>query len=115
MKGEGGGSKAPTATDLANADVVLTTYKVVSNETTASGVLQGIHWRRIALDEMQELRSSTTAVAKMCEALSADARWMVSGTPLYTSGSIDDLNGELNFLGVIPFCCPDTQVLWLGS
>ena len=30
---------------------------------------------------------------------------MVSGTPLYTS--IDDLNGELSFLGVLPFCLPD--------
>ena len=43
--------------------------------------------------------------------LSARARWMVSGTPLFSG--LDDLNGELNFLGVIPFSCPDaTDGFW---
>ena len=58
------------------------------------------------LDEMQEVRSSTTALARLCERLSAGTRWMVSGTPLFDG--IDDLNGELNFLGIWPFCtfCP---------
>jgi hypothetical protein len=32
---------------------------------------------------------------------------MISGTPLYSS--IDDLNGELNFLAVQPFCLRDDQ------
>ena len=49
----------------------------------------------------------------MCEALSADARWMVSGTPLYNTVGVDDLNGELNFLGIIPFSCRDsTDGFW---
>ena len=54
---------------------------------------------------MQEIRSSTTDHARACEKLNCDCRWMVSGTPLYTS--IDDLNGELAFLGVLPFCAAD--------
>ena len=31
---------------------------------------------------------------------------MISGTPLFSS--IDDLNGELHFLGVWPFALPDS-------
>jgi len=64
-----------------------------------------IKWDRVVLDEMQEIRSSTTDHARACEKLLCDCRWMVSGTPLYTS--IDDLNGELAFLGVLPFCASD--------
>ena len=44
-----------------------------------------IKWRRVVLDEMQEIRSSTTDHARACEKLLCDCRWMVSGTPLYTS------------------------------
>jgi len=63
------------------------------------------------LDEMQEIRSSTTELARMCAQARANRRWMVSGTPLYTS--ISDLNGELNFLGVQPFCLSDsTDGFW---
>merc|ERR1712166_549081 len=32
---------------------------------------------------------------------------MISGTPIFDG--IDDLNGELNFLGVQPFCLNDAQ------
>ena len=55
----------------------------------------------------QEVRSSTTALAKTCAALGATHRWMVSGTPLHSG--VNDLNGELQFLGVWPFCLSDTE------
>lgn len=58
------------------------------------------------LDECQEIRSSTTVLARQCAALSSDKRWMMSGTPLHNS--ISDLNGELAFLQVIPFSLSDT-------
>jgi E3 ubiquitin-protein ligase SHPRH len=54
------------------------------------------------------IRSSTTALAKTCAALLAERRWMVSGTPLHSS--INDLNGELQFLSVWPFSLSDHQV-----
>lgn len=84
------------------ADVVLTTYQTLEKH---KGTLRGIKWARVVLDEMQEIRSSTTELAKACRGLRCQVRWMVSGTPLYTS--VDDLNGELAFLGVLPFCLPD--------
>ena len=70
-----------------------------------------VSWRRVVLDECQMVRSSTTQLAVACRCLVADFRWMVSGTPLH--GGVDDLNGELAFLGVWPFCLSDqTDGFW---
>ena len=89
-------------------DIILVSYRMLQTDRKP---FQSIHWRRVVLDEMQEIRSSTTDLAKICKKLSSDFRWMVSGTPLYTS--LDDLNGELNFLGVTPFCLNDaTDGFW---
>jgi len=90
--------------ELANsADIIVTTYAMLKDDKIA---LNRIKWDRVVLDEMQEIRSSTTDHARACEKLLCECRWMVSGTPLYTS--IDDLNGELAFLGVLPFCASDS-------
>jgi hypothetical protein len=89
---------------LADSDIVLATYRTLEKHATA---FKKIHWKRVVLDEMQEIRSSTTVLAKQCERLSASTRWMVSGTPLYDG--IDDLNGELHFLNVWPFSLRDTE------
>ena len=88
-RGAGDAGAAAAGAAATTTDVVLTTYRTVELDTR----LQGAHWARVVLDEMQEVRSSTTQLARRCEALSADARWMVSGTPLYSS--LDDLNGEV--------------------
>ena len=67
--------------------------------------------RRVVLDEMQMVSSPNTTVARTCAALHTASRWMVSGTPL-TQG-IQDLNGELRFLGVLPFSLSDsTDGFW---
>lgn len=76
---------------LCTMDVVLTSYRALEAD---KHVLHKIQWRRICLDEMQEIRSSTTKLAKSCASLLSDFRWMISGTPLYTS--IDDLYGTLS-------------------
>lgn len=82
------------------ADIVLTTYKALVRRPVASE-LQQRRWGRIVLDEMQEIRSSTSAIAKSCEKLEGSRRWMLSGTPIFDG--IDDLRGELNFLRLEPF------------
>ena len=98
------------------ADIIVTSYAVMRKEAGKSGgvskVLSRIRWRRVVLDEMQEVRSSTTDVARNCRSLEVSrARWMVSGTPLYEG--IDDLNGELGFLRVLPFDQKDsTDGFW---
>lgn len=55
----------------------------------------------LSKDEMQEIRSSTTKIAKSCEKLICNRRWMLSGTPLFEG--IKDLCGELNFMQLEPF------------
>jgi SNF2 family DNA or RNA helicase len=83
-----------------DADIVLTTYTALEYPKAATK-LHSQHWGRIVLDEMQEIRSTTTKVAKMCEKLSSSRRWILSGTPLFDG--IADLRGELNFLALEPF------------
>jgi len=88
---------------ISQTDILITNYATVRT----CDLFQSIFWRRVCLDEMQEVRSSTTTLARMCQKLCARARWMISGTPIYTG--INDLNGELNFLGVIPFALSDKE------
>ena len=82
------------------SDIVLTTYDAL-DKACCSTVLQCVQWGRVVLDEMQEIRSSTTKIAKNCEKLQCDRRWMLSGTPIFSG--IEDLRGELNFLRLEPF------------
>ena len=85
-------------------DIVLTTYQMLKADKQT---FNKVEWFRICLDEMQEIRSSTTELARLCKNLVSPKRWMISGTPIFDG--IDDLNGELNFLGVQPFCLNDAQ------
>ncbi|KAM3572300.1 hypothetical protein VYU27_005687 [Nannochloropsis oceanica] len=85
---------------VGQADVVLTTYDTLRNHRGGRWLRQ-LHWHRVILDECQEIRTSTSMIAKLCSSLMATHRWMVSGTPLFVS--IDDLHGELQFLKVSPF------------
>ena len=94
------------AAELASHDIVITTYQALDKCQTA---LPGIAWRRVVLDEMQEVRSSTTELAKKCERLSSPRRWM-GGTPLYDK--ISDLQGELYFLRVSPFGAGHEDGFW---
>lgn len=86
--------------ELEKADIVLTTYQVLDNVKTSKW-LREMSWGRIVLDEMQEIRSSSTAIARNCDKLKARRRWMLSGTPLFDG--IEDLRGELNFLSLEPY------------
>jgi len=97
------GSEISDWKDALAADIIITTYNTVKSCTWMRKVM----FKRICLDEMQEIRSPTTSIARQCKMLHSHSRWMISGTPLYTG--INDLNGELAFLGVIPFSLTDKQ------
>jgi hypothetical protein len=89
-----------TATLDDEVDIVLTSYQALEH-AKSSKLLQERMWGRIVLDEMQNIRSSTTTIAKRCDKLKCQRRWMLSGTPLFDS--IEDLKGELNFLSLEPY------------
>jgi len=82
------------------SDIMLCTYDCF-DKNSCSRILQTVRWGRVVLDEMQEIRSSTTQIAKNCETLKCNRRWMLSGTPIFQG--IQDLSGELNFLRLEPF------------
>ena len=96
----------------AGPDVVLTTYEMLSLEARpgAPKTLRRVHWWRVVLDESQRLprpagvsgSSAFAAIARECAELSRTHSWLMSGTP---AGSVvDDLLGQLIFLGVEPYC-----------
>jgi len=106
------GSTESAMQALLSADVVLCSYKTLEEQGKGKGgkssnsrLLRHIHWRRIVLDECQEVRSSTTVLARTAASLQAGKRWMVSGTPM--RDGVQDLNGSLMFLGVWPFSLSD--------
>lgn len=80
-------------------DIIVTTYRAVEKAQPKFLVCYG--WGRIVLDEMQEIRSSTTKIARNCDKILSQRRWMISGTPLFEG--VSDLRGELNFLSVDGF------------
>lgn len=92
-------SKKWTAPNV-SPDIVVTTYAALEKAPSAK-MLSSIAWGRVVLDEMQEIRQSTSKIARICEQLECNRRWMLSGTPLFEG--IDDLRGELNFLRLEPF------------
>jgi superfamily II DNA or RNA helicase len=86
------------------ADIVVTTYNALeksSKKLNSAKILKSCSWGRVVLDEMQEIRSSTTSIATNCEELECERRWMLSGTPLFEG--VDDFRGELCFLRLEPF------------
>jgi SNF2 family DNA or RNA helicase len=87
------------------ADIVVTTYQALQpskkKKNTSAQILKERSWGRVVLDEMQEIRSSTSSIAKNCEELDCNRRWMLSGTPLFEG--IKDFRGELCFLRLEPF------------
>ena len=90
--------------DLANYDIVVTTYSVLQSETnyvdlphsnSAEGrrfrnpkrfmaipaPLPCVKWWRMVMDEAQMLESTTSKTAEMALRLKAEHRWCVTGTP----------------------------------
>lgn len=86
---------------LSQYDVVITTYTIVTVENKKGGVLFGINWRRIILDEGHSIRNhkALTSVA-VCK-LEAKSRWVLTGTPVHNKEL--DLYALLKFLRCSPF------------
>ncbi|KAJ8129489.1 hypothetical protein O1611_g4142 [Lasiodiplodia mahajangana] len=99
-----GSSRAKTELELANDDIVLTTYHTLVADQKSSGLLQRIEWFRVVLDEAHWIRNSTSQQFKAACNLMSIRRWCLSGTPV--SNSLDDLRSLLAFLHFRPFSEP---------
>jgi DNA repair protein RAD16 len=88
--------------DLRAVDIVVTTYRVVVNETHRHvPTIGSIRWGRIILDEAHELRAIQSATTRAVCRLYAPLRWCVSATP-WPKGMTSVLS-MLSFLNVSPF------------
>lgn len=87
---------------LKAADIVLTTYKIVVNETSQHvPTIGSVRWGRIILDESHEMKSVHTATTRAITRLYAPFRWCLSATP-WPKG-LQNIVSMMAFLGVTPF------------
>ncbi|KAI4721854.1 hypothetical protein E4T48_01867 [Aureobasidium sp. EXF-10727] len=121
------GGAQTIVSDLAQRDVVITTYAVLSREvhfavdpperslrtrerkrSRPRSPLVQMHWWRVCLDEAQMVESGVSAAAQVASLLPRENAWAISGTPL--KKDVQDLFGLLVFLRYQPFC--DSSAIW---
>lgn len=86
---------------LANHDIVVTTYHIIAKDIMDSKrALPHINWFRIVLDEAHTIRNPTNQSRATC-ALYGQRRWAVTGTPV--QNRLEDLGALFNFIRLKPF------------
>ncbi|KAM6529099.1 hypothetical protein FALCPG4_010049 [Fusarium falciforme] len=106
------GQRAADATALKRFDIVLTTYGVVSIDSSSrtgqkskrAGLLQSIPWHRIVLDEAHVVRNRSSQYHRAVIELNARHRWCLTGTPI--QNRVEDMGAIVEFLRVHPFDTP---------
>ena len=83
--------------ELEKCDVVLTTYQTVvsdhnggskitlegsSKRRKAESTLLNVLWKRVVIDEGHQIRNPATKAAIAVSALTAERRWVLTGTPI---------------------------------
>ncbi|EPY52699.1 ubiquitin-protein ligase E3 [Schizosaccharomyces cryophilus OY26] len=93
-------------TDTNNVpDLVITSYGVLLSESANSADTCGlfsVHWYRVILDEGHSIKNPSSKTAKACYAISAQNRWVITGTPIVNK--LDDLYSLIKFLQIEPWC-----------
>ena len=96
-----------TADQLAEYDVVITTYGTLSTEylppkckspapVPRRNGLFSVDWRRVILDEGHQIRNPASKASIACSNLAAHSRWVLTGTPIINS--LKDLYSLVRFL-----------------
>ncbi|KAH6635501.1 SNF2 family N-terminal domain-containing protein [Chaetomium sp. MPI-SDFR-AT-0129] len=103
-----GPNRVKDAEQLAQFDLVITTYGSVVSELNSRSKkkrgaypLEEIGWFRIVLDEAHTIREQNTLAFKSICRLQANRRWAVTGTPV--QNKLEDLAALLAFLRLKPF------------
>ncbi|PGH01214.1 hypothetical protein AJ79_07985 [Helicocarpus griseus UAMH5409] len=102
------GAGKKEAKNLADYDVVVTTYGALASEygqiegktskTKPSKGLFSLRWRRVVLDEGHTIRNPSTRGACAAYNLEADSRWSLTGTPIINN--LKDLYSQVKYLGI---------------
>lgn len=106
-----GNTRSMSPEELQKYDMVITTYQTVAGEHSDASkgglskkkkkteqTLFNIQWKRIILDEGHTIRNPKTKMAKALFGLSAQRRWVLTGTPIINSPR--DLGSLLTFLQI---------------
>eukprot|EP00730_Choanoeca_flexa_P006619 TRINITY_DN12186_c1_g3_i3.p1 TRINITY_DN12186_c1_g3~~TRINITY_DN12186_c1_g3_i3.p1 ORF type:complete len:1047 (+),score=201.58 TRINITY_DN12186_c1_g3_i3:34-3174(+) len=88
-------------------DIILTTYGTLNSECLQSQqgtatLAYSVHFWRVVLDEGHMIRNRSTGGAKACHSLSAERRWVLTGTPI--QNRLEDVFSLIKFLQVEPYC-----------
>ncbi|KAG5871687.1 hypothetical protein JTB14_033395 [Gonioctena quinquepunctata] len=102
-----GPKRESRAKKLAQHDMVITTYGIVSNECDNNGAIFRINWRRIVIDEAHQIRNHKSQMSEAVCKLPAKSRWALTGTPIHKEEL--DMYALLKFLRCSPF---DDSLVW---
>ncbi|KAK6138892.1 hypothetical protein DH2020_027366 [Rehmannia glutinosa] len=100
-----GGDRTQDPKVIAEPDVVLTTYGVLTaayKTDSVNSIFHRVEWHRVVLDEAHTIKSSKTQAAQAAFAMTSYCRWCLTGTPL--QNNLEDLYSLLCFLHVEPWC-----------
>ncbi|XP_067898712.1 helicase-like transcription factor [Heterodontus francisci] len=98
-----GSERNKGAAFLAEQDVVLTTYNTLTVDygSGSASPLHKVNWLRVVLDEGHTIRNPNAQQTKAALTLTAERRWVLTGTPI--QNSLKDLWSILSFLKLKPF------------
>ena len=115
-----GVDRAKTVEELAESDIVITTYGTLSSEFANFSIerksgagksnqkLFAVHWLRVVLDEGHMIKNLKTRMFKSAMELKTVRKWIISGTPI--QNNLDELSALVLWLQIQPFC--DDKALW---
>ena len=95
--------------EIAEYDVVITSYATLATDYFPRGVnnshsesrshgLFSVNWRRVILDEGHTIRNPQTKAALAATNLSAQSKWVLTGTPIINN--LKDLYSLVRFIGL---------------
>lgn len=110
-----GAARTGDPAELADVDVVLTTYSVLesvyrkqaygfrrkSGLVKERSLLHNMRFYRVILDEAHNIKDRTSNTAKAVNELQTEKRWCLTGTPL--QNRIGEMYSLIRFLNVEPF------------